>query len=710
MKTYKIYPSLGCARVGNGPAKKEHVIFTPEVPWENQDKVSLDYLMPDGAIKKQAQRFRIYECDANGVPTKQIEIGKDGVQKVKWHADVANKKAFWYDFNNALDLSVLKSNGNISPEVAKNRLAPSQTAKLRNPNVLGEMREQLVIAPGKKTVSKESTTADLSSSFPSPQKTKYKGLVMNLIQHLAIEPDQVKLGSLEYDDDGTLIFYPGDGISEALKASSLNDDFADNSNWHDDICDGKISATVTVKVDGLDVDIELNAAENSAWIATAPPDYAPQIEPLSTMYDMVNGASYSTADVDAIEDTTFSEIFPIIQRLYRMQWVNQGDFLEYSLKAELEKIDFQLLMDNNQDKGSEAYKTRKQIFDKFRNPNFKEEENRIIPSNDQTSLLVPNKGPVPQMPYYPNDGVDYPGSPMQWFAIPPVMFKRFKLWSEGLFSADAEVQKLKNVEEVSQYYYTQGFAKANNPALLSSRAVVDTLYGGGFHPGVELTWPLRHDEIYAENKYSGAVNDKINLGGVREFRINAADEGSESDHFYNNFGHLISSEFVTDSLQPESNSDWLWEITPGDLTKWMGIPWQSDAASCQAVYTQEDFPIPVWWPANLPVHVVSKDSYESFKNDESSADLRRNLFAYRQEWLHTADLGFVGYHAEGGYTNGLIQMVYKWKNMGMVTGREVANPVPGIPPVVYVALNGKNTEVPSKGQQKEEKLELAEQD
>ena len=35
---------------------------------------------------------------------------------------------------------------------------------------------------------------------------------------------------------------------------------------------------------------------------------------------------------------------------------------------------------------------------------------------------------------------------------------------------------------------------------------------------------------------------------------------------------------------------WLWKTTPGDLTKWMGIPWQSDAGSCQAVYVEEQYP------------------------------------------------------------------------------------------------------------------------
>ena len=36
---------------------------------------------------------------------------------------------------------------------------------------------------------------------------------------------------------------------------------------------------------------------------------------------------------------------------------------------------------------------------------------------------------------------------------------------------------------------------------------------------------------------------------------------------------------------------------PGDLTRWMGLPWQGDAFSCQQVVFPNDFPIASWWPA-----------------------------------------------------------------------------------------------------------------
>jgi len=280
--------------------------------------------------------------------------------------------------------------------------------------------------------------------------------------------------------------------------------------------------------------------------------------------------------------------------------------------------------------------------------------------------------------------VDYPGSPAQWFAIPPFMYQHLENWARGDF--EEPKKKYNSIQKMAKYY-VEIFKKATEgqEAHLSTRAVLETLYGGGFHPGVELTWPFRHQQIYAVNEAKGAVYKDISLLGLREIRINAA---KNNDHFYNNFGLLMTPKSIQNSLDADHKSAWLWEITPGDLTKWMGIPWQSDAASCQAVFTPENFPIPVWWPANLPVHVIPHQSFEKMDDKEVTDDMKRSLFGSRLPWLQTADTGFVGYHAEGGYTNGLIQMVYKWKEMGLVTARQLAKPVKGLPKIIYTALKG----------------------
>jgi hypothetical protein len=178
MATYKIYPPLGVARIGNGPVNSKVATFTAEFPWQHFKNTSVEYLVTaddleilfksstiqqiiaaridnevcvdkalliealvlsdlgrwlslteikrfvddlqfvtippanvivfktgclaaladryHGAVKKQAQRFHIYECDDSGVPTKKLDMNT--VANLEWHVDVANKKAFWYDY------------------------------------------------------------------------------------------------------------------------------------------------------------------------------------------------------------------------------------------------------------------------------------------------------------------------------------------------------------------------------------------------------------------------------------------------------------------------------------------------------------------------------------------------------------------------------------------------------------------------------------
>jgi hypothetical protein len=227
-----------------------------------------------------------------------------------------------------------------------------------------------------------------------------------------------------------------------------------------------------------------------------------------------------------------------------------------------------------------------------------------------------------------------------------------------------------------------------------TRAVLETLYGGGFHPGVELTWPMRHNQMYCENtlkfdSVNGNKEEKYDLFGLREVRVNSVSGKEQDEIFFKDYGFLMTPEDVRESMDkhnPEKN--WLWKITPGDLTKWMGIPWQSDAGSCQAVWTDSQYPVPAWWAANLPIDVLTNESYKQIKDQSSTKplpDTKRNLYANRLPWLHTTDTGYVGYHAEGGYLNGLINMVYKWDQIGMVSARPLD--VDGYPSTVYVSMD-----------------------
>ncbi len=686
---FRIYPSIGIARVGNGKAEKDEVIFSPEVPWANLFETDQNYLTKEGAIKKQAQRFYIYACDKNGAPVAKINPAE---YKIEWTVEVANKKPFWYDFNNSLDLSIKTKNYNLSSNFYKEQIAPGISAALRNPNVLNEglrkegtpnYREELVNSPNAVTV-KERQKKTIDGQFPFPLKKSDGSL---LAQKMSTTSKPVTLATVE-NDKGTLIFYPADGISAALNPSDLNTDFADNSNWYDDICDGRVTARITHKKTGKVFD--LSDADAAAWVATAPPDYAPQIQPIATMYDLISGIEKEKYTPE------MSLVFPLFYRLYRMQWVNAGDFLSPSFRETIDELTangkFQLLF--KKEPGAKA--ERERIFNLFRNPKYDYNNEPIIPSKDTTDLTNFGSGTETlKLPFYPGDGINYPGSPAQWFAVPPILYQQLKNWKDGKFETPEDFD-FEHIDEMGAYYQRQ-FEEAakddSKSALLMTRAVLETLYGGGFHPGVELTWPMRHSQIYAENtEVYKNVHKSTGLFGLREIRINAASPEEQAEIFYNDFGLLMTPDHIQKSISPRSKNHWIWKITPGDLTKWMGIPWQSDAGSCQAVFTDSQYPVPAWWAANLPVDVLTKDSLDRIQDEKVLPDTKQYIYGNRLPWLQTTDTGFVGYHAEAGYLNGLINMVYKWKNIGMVTGRKSETDVNGIPEIVYVSLNGKQEE------------------
>jgi len=694
---FRIYPSIGIARLGNGPARKEDVIFSPEIPWANLYETEQNYLTEDGRLKKQAQRFYIYECDENGNPFRQINTDD---YEIEWSVEVANKKPFWYDFNNSLDLSVMiEDHQNLSPNFAKDKLAPGISAEYRNPNVLDQglrvpngynYRKDLVNHPGMVSVHEGEKRKEIRGQFPSSRFSK-DGVSM-LAKLMKVDAKDVNLGTVEFDDDGTMIFYGADGISAALNPSDLNTDFADNSNWYDDICDGRVTANIRRRDTGELY--RLDDAKSSAWVASAPPDYAPQIQPISTMFDLITGAA------DEYHQPELATVFPMMYRLYRMQWVNLGDFLAPSFKETIDELiakdQFKYIY--QKEPKAEADAVRERIFNMFRNPAYNMSNEPIIPSKNKTDLVNRSSGTEElKLPYYPGDAIDYPGSPAQWFAIPPMIYEQLRQWRDGNFYTPDSFH-FENMDQMGEFYRERFLESARDEArkpLLMTRAVLETLYGGGFHPGVELTWPMRHNQLYSENSetYKLIVDNaeyRIGAYGLREVRLNVASREEQEEIFYNNFGFSMTSDDVRKSMIPGSEDAWFWKVTPGDMTKWMGIPWQSDAGSCQAVYVEEQYPVPSWWAANLPVFVLPAASFEKLKDPNILPDTKRNIYANRLAWLHTADTGFIGYHAEGGYMNGLINMVYQWKDIGVVTGRWLEEDIDGIPKLLYVAYDSKD--------------------
>src|ERR1044072_3890613 len=94
---YVIHPGIGIARVGNSP---EEYFIGPEAPGE-PPRAEGGFKDAAGRVKRQAARFRVYGLNEAGEAVREITADE---AEITWRVHVANRKAAWYQFLNAMDL------------------------------------------------------------------------------------------------------------------------------------------------------------------------------------------------------------------------------------------------------------------------------------------------------------------------------------------------------------------------------------------------------------------------------------------------------------------------------------------------------------------------------------------------------------------------------------------------------------------------------
>ncbi|MEQ9334439.1 CTQ-dependent glycine oxidase GoxA [Thalassobaculum sp.] len=612
-----IYPAIGICRVG-GSAKW---FLAPEVPGLPPQPEG-GFKDGEQAIKKQVQRFRIYAFDDQDRVIGEVTAAD---AKIEWRVHVANTKAAWYGFNNPLD------NG---------ALAPGLPGQRRNQYFVTdeERLKMLAIDGGETRIHGPGTN-------PNGDNPRYAmgGRFWDQID--------VGLGHLRTDDAGRLLVFPPDGKSASPTNAPITS-FADNNGWHDDWCDGPVEAAVTLG-DGT-----VRIADH-AWVASVGPNFAPEIPPISTLYDVI-------ADLNVAEGWTAApsvpisfrrDIYPTFRRLALMEWVaaegnlrqgwlNVGDFADPAYIARL----------RDPSPANRAF--RQSVFEKFRDPD------NNAPDAYKTERL--------KMPYMLGDGVNYDGSPLQWFRFPKLQYRHLQLWADGSFTDDYQDPVADAVTGVDD------LDLALRPDALTE-AALEPCSGGAFHPGVELTYYLRLKEMYARNRDRTA----------EPFRIALAKRPS----LLQDIGFLLTPETAFNGNPDLGTPPPIGPQGPGDLTRWMGLPWQCDAFSCQQVLMQSDFPTAVWWPALLPIDVLPETYYENMMRSDLSDDERLKFFESRVAW--SRGVAGIGYHANASYWDGITNMIALWERMGFVVRR----PGPGgdgklaaIPGEVFVEVGRGNME------------------
>ena len=552
-----IHPGIGIARVGDSP---QGYFFAPEtlrLPLQREGF----YKDAKGFLKRQAARFRIFGYDAAGKVVGELTANNANIE---WTVHVANKKAGWYEFQIAMDI----------PEAV--------SVPRRNAYLSGADRKNLVIDPGPRTITGKSESG--------PQYHFHSGTFMGR---------RVYLGELQTDKAGRLIFLGGHGVSGASSPNNTAIDFGNNDGWFDDTSDGPVTASV--RIDGREVPVD------PAWVVVAPPNYAPEVVAITTLYDVMVD-TFQQYWFTAPKEISFSQhILPILEQFCQAQWVNYGFYVQFGWDGPQDflRSGYLAKLASN---AAEYQEHRRQLFNIFRNPDYKSPELHTWPQIYGDNMNVP--------------GTDA----RQFLTVTPTQYSWLQRWRDGQFKSDWDPSQTSptSLDDV---------ARELRPALLD-RASLHYCLGGPFHPGCEMTWPMRHASLYY---------------APFRLRVRTADN-PEPD-----YGDLLTPAIVSDRDGPLAASG------PGDITRWMAIPWQTDTASCRSGYEPDYDPyLPTFWPARVPNHVLTAKDYETVMNQALPLQQRREAFSRRASWYRILD---------GQYVHQVNQMVTDFSKLGVVERR-----------------------------------------
>ena len=574
-----IHPAIGIARVGTST---EEFYVGPEII-ANEKRPPGFYKDKQGALKRQAARFRVYGLDASGKVVKEL-TAKDA--KITWTVHVANRKAEWFEFDVALDI------------------AQAVPVPRRNVNFQGEDRKRLIIDPGPRSI----------SGVDQSGKPEYMFDTGKFLD------ETVYLGELRTDDAGRLLFLGGRGISQTPFANNPPTTFANNDGWHDDVSDGPVDAKVVYG--GVELEVE------GAWVVTAPPNYAPDIVSVQTLYDVIFDALNGNYVQPAPKPSFTNDILPLLQQFTQNQWVNQGFYVGFGYRQGFDFYEPELIRRLGTITKGDIYKEyRRQIFNYFRAP---------------SSTLI-----QPQLwPWMYGDNMNVPATTANgYFTVTNTIYTYLTQWANGDFIADWDPDaKPPSFDELSP----------QQQADMLTKSALWYCLGGPFHPGCEMTWPMR-----IVGMYSGP------------FRIRRRSANNPEP----DYGPALDPNDFQNGNYFTTPSGTMWNA-PGDISRWMAVPWQTDTASCRSGYEPTYDPvIPTFWPAHVPNQVLREQDYEIVINKKKPRQERLEAFNRRASWYRV--LG-------KNYLDSIQNMVDRYGDMGVVEWREGVKDDPDFPPQMWV--------------------------
>lgn len=659
---YEIHPAIGIARVGNSP---HDFYLAPETAgalptecdaWGNEKLDQNDQPVPiesfkngKSEVKRQAARFKIFVYDEQNPKGRELKIGDEiiGVGSrgklvdIQWTVYLANKKASWYQFH-----QLEGEHGYASDHL------------LRNPDITDpDERQKLIIDPGPQTVAGIKSKAE----FAHGKNPDYAQIFPPELKPHSIDT----LGEIRTNDKHELIVLGGMGHSGSFKndfSEPRISSYCNNPGWFDDISDGPVTAHL-VYWDKEDEQFRYQAVDDPSWVVVGYPGYAPEIEDMISMDEVINDVAvrefasdtymYGTGNFDNPKEIPASElqqwrnankkynpdfypyfyrdIWPILVRPYKMQWVTS--VLNQSNQPH--NIKFQgnfdeTLISQPPSGGEDPYKfMRVKIYDSLRKAG---QENIFAPKNEPDEF----QDYKPLMPLLAGDNPLTNTVPSKFLRLTDTMLFILKQWMQGKF-----------INEKMAGIKTDELQGSSDLGRRLTNGVLSNGLGGAFNPGAEVAWIIRNPAIYSK---PFRINAKASLLPTL---MTSSVSTTPGITLYERPGLTLDGS-ITDGLEP------------GDLTKYSALPWQADFNECSSqpidiTYEQwnrlYDNPEGVadtesrksytalWWPSHRPMQVALED-FSAFV--QWAAGIPQN---------------------NGSYYDGDYKMVENWNDLGFIKSK-----------------------------------------
>ncbi|WP_372026460.1 LodA/GoxA family CTQ-dependent oxidase [Tistrella mobilis] len=584
-----IHPAIGVARIGDAATA---YYIGPEVTTPQPEEPGF-YRDEAGALKRQAARFRIYGLDAEGRVVRELTAAD---ADITWTVHPVNRKAAWYQFQAALDI----------PEAA------TMAVPRRNPDVPFAQRGILVIDPGPRSISGADVSGGADHAFDTG---KFKDTV-------------VPLGEIRTDDAGRLLFLGGRGASASPSGAPVYrpedpNSFNNADDWYDDTSDGPVTAAVVL--DGRPLPVE------PAWVVVAPPNYAPDVISWRTLHDLLTDTYIESGRLPMPDIASFArDIQPVLERLTGLQWVNKGFAGLFGAGGPMDFTDPALIdrLATPPAGGEDPWmELRRNIYNAFRAPH--------------TIACEPSVWPWLYGDAYGSFQSDDPNNYLPMSATRAALME---MWVEGRFTDDRPSGPPPQVIDQVPL--------EDQPAMLD-KAALHFCIADAFHPGCEVTWPMRHGSMYQA-----------------PYRLRHRPAGQPEQDYGKELTQAVA-------LSPGGP---VYAQAPGDVTRWMALPWQGDTAFCRSGYDAAYDPyLPSFWPARVPNQVLTVEDYQTVMNEDLPHGQRVAAFQRRASWMR----GFTGSVADV-----MDQMIARFGAQGIVEARPGVQDDPDLPPVIFVESRG----------------------